>query len=142
MYAMTQQKTFCSGALIIKDRRFLFGKRVAGEAAYAGLWDVAGGHNEGDETPEETLKRELVEELGIRPTEYKLFYEVTVDDERGQEPYQFYIFLVTEWEGELSNCCNEHSELRWFTTEELKNVTLSSSNYWLLIDKWQSEALK
>lgn len=134
-----KETAFCSGALIEKDGRFLFGKRAEGESTYAGLWDVVGGHNEADETPAETLKRELAEELGIEPTKYSLFYEVTVDDQSNLQPYRFYIFLVTEWNGEIRNCCEEHSELRWFTRQELEVVQLSSPNYKLLLEKWESE---
>ena len=128
---------FCSGALIVKGNRFLFGKRAEGESTYAGLWDIVGGHGEEGEAPEDTLKRELKEEIGIEPTEYRLFYEVPVDDDN--EPYQFYIFLVTEWEGEIRNCCNEHSEIKWLTSKELRKLNLSSPNYEVLFDKWERE---
>ena len=135
---MTKKKVFCSGALIVEDSRFLFGKRIDGELNYAGMWDVIGGHNENDENPEQTLNRELMEELGIEAINPELFYQVTVDDDPSEDPYQFYIFLVRQWTGEISNCSNEHSELRWFTENELRDVTLSSTNYWLLIDKWKN----
>ena len=51
-------------ALIDADRRVLIAQRPEGKPM-AGLWEFPGGKVEQDETPEETLIRELREELGI-----------------------------------------------------------------------------
>jgi 8-oxo-dGTP diphosphatase len=50
------------------DGRVLIGQRPAGKAM-AGLWEFPGGKIEKGERPEETLIRELKEELGIVVTE-------------------------------------------------------------------------
>ncbi len=46
------------------DGRFLMARRLAG-SHLAGLWEFPGGAVEPGETPEEALRRELVEELGV-----------------------------------------------------------------------------
>lgn len=51
-------------ALIDADRRVLIAQRPEGKPL-AGLWEFPGGKVEAGETPEETLIRELAEELGI-----------------------------------------------------------------------------
>ena len=51
-------------ALIDPDGRVLIAERPAGKVM-AGLWEFPGGKVEPGETPEETLIRELDEELGI-----------------------------------------------------------------------------
>lgn len=51
-------------ALIDRDNRILLAQRPAGKAM-AGLWEFPGGKFEPGETPEQTLVRELTEELGI-----------------------------------------------------------------------------
>jgi 8-oxo-dGTP diphosphatase len=51
-------------ALIDTDRRVLLAQRPEGKPM-AGLWEFPGGKVETGETPEETLIRELAEELGI-----------------------------------------------------------------------------
>lgn len=51
-------------ALIDTDSRILLAQRPEGKSL-AGLWEFPGGKMEPGETPEETLVRELEEELGI-----------------------------------------------------------------------------
>jgi 8-oxo-dGTP diphosphatase len=51
-------------ALVDGDGRVLIAQRPEGKAL-AGLWEFPGGKVETGETPEETLIRELAEELGI-----------------------------------------------------------------------------
>ena len=51
-------------ALVDSDGRVLIAERPAGKAM-AGLWEFPGGKVEGGETPEQTVIRELTEELGI-----------------------------------------------------------------------------
>jgi 8-oxo-dGTP diphosphatase len=55
-------------ALVDADGRVLIGQRPPGKAM-AGLWEFPGGKVEKGEWPEETLIRELKEELGIVVTE-------------------------------------------------------------------------
>ena len=51
-------------ALLDADNRILLAQRPEGKTL-AGLWEFPGGKVEAGETPEETLVRELHEELGI-----------------------------------------------------------------------------
>lgn len=54
----------CACALIDADGRVLLSQRPPGKQL-AGLWEFPGGKMEPGETPEETLIRELREEIGI-----------------------------------------------------------------------------
>lgn len=68
---MKEHKHLGAYALVIKDNQILLIKKHGGP--YDGKLDLPGGTIEFGERPEETLKRELMEEVGIEVTEYELF---------------------------------------------------------------------
>lgn len=68
---MKQIKHLGAYGLIIKDDEILLIKKIGGP--YDGKLDLPGGTIEWGETPEETLCRELKEEVGIDITSYHLY---------------------------------------------------------------------
>jgi len=96
----------CVGALVIRDRRILLGLRVP-RKTYGGCWDVPGGHLEAGETPEDALRRELREELGIVPTAW-MFHST---HEGGG--VRLHLYVVRRWRGTPRLRGNEHSKIRW-----------------------------
>src|SRR5260370_8437845 len=52
-------------AVIIRDQKILVGKRNLKEEPFFGEWDFFGGYIQEGETPEQALKREIKEELGV-----------------------------------------------------------------------------
>lgn len=55
-------------AIMIRDGCILLTKRSATRRWFPGVWGLPGGHHESGETLDQTLKRELSEELGIEIT--------------------------------------------------------------------------
>ena len=68
---MKQFKHLGAYGLIIKDEKIVLIKKVGGP--YNGKLDLPGGTIEWGETPEQTLIRELNEEVGIDIIKYELF---------------------------------------------------------------------
>ncbi len=68
---MRQVKHLGVYGLILKDSEIVLIKKVGGP--YDGKLDLPGGTIEFGETPDETLIRELNEEVGINVTNYELF---------------------------------------------------------------------
>ena len=54
---------------------------------YPGIWGFFGGHMEAEESPESSLRRELIEEVNYAPTQIKLFCE---GESIGYRRYYYY----------------------------------------------------
>lgn len=68
---MKEYKQLGAYGLIIKEDKILLIKKFNGP--YKGLLDLPGGTIEFNEKPDTTLKRELMEEVGIEVIDYELF---------------------------------------------------------------------
>jgi 8-oxo-dGTP diphosphatase len=87
-------------------------------------WDIIGGHNEESETPDQTLIREIHEEIGITPSLYKqLFSEPDVWQ---VETYIYHIQL-TDTEAQQMKLGDEGQEIKLFTFEELNELKLTQN---------------
>ncbi len=103
------------------DGKVLLGLRAPTKKAWPDHWDTIGGRVEDGESVEAALIREAQEEVGVTPTEFKLVATVR---EKRPEIYGdalHHIYVVTRWQGgEPANICDEHTELRWFSIEEMR----------------------
>lgn len=79
---------------------------------YPDCWSFPGGHLESGETEEQALVRELVEEIGVTPTEFHKLRSIIHQPEARTE-IVFHIFAVTDWSGQPEIRNHEHTQLRW-----------------------------
>ena len=119
---MTANQFVALGILLEADRVLLV-RRSPTRELYPGVWDFPGGHSEAGEEPEETLTRELGEELGIVPTQC---FDLGRPDISVEElPVHF--FRVTRWIGMPRNLQeHEHSEVAWVSRNDLRGLELVS----------------
>src|SRR5471030_310001 len=108
-------------ALIDADGRVLIAQRPAGKMM-AGLWEFPGGKVEAGERPEETVIRELQEELAITIKEPCLapftFASHTYPDFQLLMP----VYVCRRWEGIAT--AREHGALKWVKSKDLSNYPM------------------
>ena len=120
--------------IIAGTDRILLGKRSPGRAFYPNVWDVFGGHIEPGEQPEQTLVREIEEELGILPTRWTDLETITesVPERDGNPSYELMVhfYCVTAWSGTPANMQpHEHTTIQWFSFAEAIKLELAHLAY-------------
>jgi 8-oxo-dGTP diphosphatase len=103
-------------AIIVDKGKVLIGRRKEGDSM-AHKWEFPGGKPEAGETPEECLKRELFEELGVDAEVGEFYYSGTssADVKGGIELLAYRASFRTT--GPLT--LNDHEEVRWVEPREL-----------------------
>ena len=115
---MDTEPYFAALAHLVQDGRVLLPM-----SRRRGVWKTVGGRTEPGETAEQTMFREVGEEIGVRPTAYWRLPDRTVDSHG--YPSHIAVFAVTAWEGEPANiAAYEHSDLRWFNASEIESLAL------------------
>jgi len=120
-------------AVIIKDGKILVLKR--NEEPFKGEWDFTGGYLQKDETPEEALKREVREELGV---DCELTFLGYFTGTASYHDYEFPIINITYYAnlvGEIKLDKEENSEMAWVPISELKTVAFDSNQKILKVVK-------
>jgi 8-oxo-dGTP diphosphatase len=119
------------GALFIDpDGKVLLGLRAPSKTAWPCHWDTIGGRVEAGESLEEALLREIGEEVGVTPTRFALVAKLREPRPELYGDAWHHIYVVTQWKGEIANICDEHTELKWFSLDEMRRLTnIVDSNY-------------
>jgi 8-oxo-dGTP diphosphatase len=111
-----------AGALIVDDDgRIFFQRRSPHRRLFPNVWDIVGGHLEGDETELEALHREVTEETGWQVSvvlgEVGV-YAYTGNDGIARVETEFLVRV----DGDLARPVLEegkHTEFRWLAEDEL-----------------------
>ena len=108
-------------ALVDADGRVLLTERPAGKSM-AGLWEFPGGKIETGERPEETLIRELKEELGIVVREPCLAPLTFAS--HGYEDFHLLmpLYVCRRWEGIVT--AKESQRLAWVRPNRLRDYKM------------------
>jgi 8-oxo-dGTP pyrophosphatase MutT (NUDIX family) len=145
------EKHFTASALIFHKEKVLLVKHRK-----LGVWLYPGGHTEPNETPEETLLREVKEETGLTVKiigekdeelsdlehdvkSLSLPYAILLEKINGKNDPHYHIDLIYRCKIEDSSLkdthFNESSEIKWFTKEELQGNSKLFPNFRRLLEK-------
>jgi len=121
-------------AVIVQGDRLLLGKRSPARTFYPNVWDVFGGHIEPGEQQEQTLIRELQEELNITPTRWveleTIRESVPQDSDMAAYDLIVHLYCVTAWSGApVNQQPEEHSVIEWFSYPQAVHLDLAHPSY-------------
>ena len=108
-------------ALVDPNRRVLIAQRPAGKSM-AGLWEFPGGKVEPGERPEETLIRELAEELGITVDEQCLAPLTFASHMYPEFHVLMPLYMCRRWNGIVAS--REGQRLAWVKPRELRQYPM------------------
>lgn len=100
-----------------ENKVLLFLRDDKEEIPFPNCWDVLGGRVEDGETPEETIVREMYEEIEVELHDPPLFNVYEMDDRIENTFWQRADFDISK------TPLHEGQRLRWFTQEEINRMT-------------------
>lgn len=103
-----------SAGILSERGKILITRRPEG-THLEGLWEFPGGKQEDGETPEACLRREMMEELGIRVRLGRPL--ATIDHAYASKSVTLHFFLCTREEGRP--IARQGQAIRWVTVQEL-----------------------
>lgn len=114
-------------AVIIRKQKILVGKRNLKEEPFFGEWDFFGGYIQEGETPEQALKREIKEELGVdSDLTFLGSFSGTAEYKEYGYPVISFAYL-TELKGEVKLNKKENSEIAWVPLKEIRTIAFDSN---------------
>jgi 8-oxo-dGTP diphosphatase len=108
-------------ALIDADKRVLIARRPHGKPL-AGLWEFPGGKIEEGETPEDTVIRELREELSVKVTKSCLAPLTFSSHDYLEFHILLSLFVCRRWEG--TPALREVQEFKWVRANRLRDYAM------------------
>ncbi len=126
-------KTIKVVAAVIRDGDTIFATQ-RGYGEYKDWWEFPGGKIEEGETPQEALKREILEELNTEIEVGELITTVEYDYP------EFHLSMHCFWSGVLNGELElkEHEAAKWLHINELRNVNWLPADT-VVIDKIEKE---
>jgi len=112
-----------TAGILSRDGRVLIALRRPGKHM-GGRWEFPGGKIEPGETPEQSLSRELREELDLRTRIGELLCSVPYEGDGVS--LELMVYRVDAFEG--TPVLREHQEIRWVTPQELRSYELADSD--------------
>ncbi len=107
-----------TAAIIKKDGRYLICQRAADDECPL-LWEFPGGKTEQGETPEQCIKREIMEELAVDIEVKSVFANTNYSFNGRTVRFTFFNCDITKGDIRL----NVHNDMRWVLPMEMKEFS-------------------
>lgn len=126
----------CTLAYVRSEGRTLMLKRPITGHHQAGKYNGLGGKLEPGESPEECLRREVLEESGLVVESADLKGFITFPDFDGADDWYVFVYVVTRFSGEVAS--GPEGELEWVDDDVLADLPLWEGDRHFL--PWLSQA--
>lgn len=124
----------CSILIYNSENRVLIARRSKSKKKFPLMWETVGGALEDNETPDECIRREVMEELSCTVNDLKLFkvYIINYDSR--------YVLIV--YTGKLNGQVQQNSEIeqvKWIDRAELEKFDFCGNELEKLLDYFNSD---
>jgi len=106
------------------EGRILLTQRAA-HIDHGGRWEFPGGKLEAGEQPSAALKREVLEEVGLKVLDMAFLTDVVHD--YATKNVTLHVWCVTRFEG-TATCRESQSNLRWVRVDDLNQYDFPEAN--------------
>lgn len=89
-----------------------------------GKWEFPGGKVESQESAQQAMMRELIEEVGIVATQYQLFEKLFFD--YGDKQLNLHFYLIEQFTGEAIS--KEGQPIKWVSKQQLQDYDFPEAN--------------
>lgn len=113
--------------VIEREGKFLLAQRKE-EGIHGGCWEFPGGKIEEGESPEEALRRELTEELGIEIEGEELVLNFPF---QGRGLNLWFLVYRARWKKGLIKL-RDHEQFKWLGLEEINDYHLAEPDFLIL----------
>jgi mutator protein MutT len=125
-------------AILRRETHVLLCHRSPRRLWFPDVWDFPGGHVEAGEPPEDALRRELVEELGVELEDLGGGPVLRrIDAEGGLD---LTVWVSRRWRGTVVNRQpEEHDAIGWFERDQLDELSFADTSYLALLQHFLIE---
>ncbi len=120
------------------DKKILLGKRSDDDDIFPGLWGIPGGKMEiTDKTIEESLQREVIEEMGVDIKDVEL---VSNNARVHNDIHKLFMVFIANYKSGEPKALEETSEVKWFDYSELSREIMTPYTYDIIKSVFENHA--
>lgn len=132
---MSIDETLAVSAAVVKDGEFLLVRR--GREPARGLFAFPGGRVEAGESPEDAVRRELMEETAIIAGPLEFFRELEIADAADKSRIRFRLRVFHGPYGAGTATAGDDADaVGWFTTEAMRTLPMTATTLAIAEELW------